>query len=83
VLFIFVPERKANCVLNWTYIYRLGYIATRHLILSDYHYAGTIHDDCKALAEMHSTAVDYSKTGIAVEMDRMSKLTRINGRPDL
>jgi len=64
-------------------IYRLGYIATRHLILSDYHIAGTVHQDCKTLAEMHSTAVDYSKTGIAVGMDKMSKLTRMNGRPEL
>ncbi|KAI1169475.1 RNA dependent RNA polymerase-domain-containing protein [Nemania sp. FL0916] len=60
---------------------QLGLIATRHIILADLHEAGTIHDKCKLLAEMHSTAVDYSKTGIPVDMSKMASL-RAKYRPD-
>ncbi|TRX89845.1 hypothetical protein FHL15_009278 [Xylaria flabelliformis] len=61
---------------------QLGLIATRHIILADLHEAGTVHDECKLLAEMHSTAVDYSKTGIPVDMSRMASLKRTKYRPD-
>ncbi|KAI0856865.1 RNA dependent RNA polymerase-domain-containing protein [Xylaria cubensis] len=61
---------------------QLGLIATRHIILADLHEAGTVHDECKILAEMHSTAVDYSKTGIPVDMSRMASLKRTKYRPD-
>ncbi|KAI0550393.1 RNA dependent RNA polymerase-domain-containing protein [Xylaria curta] len=61
---------------------QLGLIATRHIILADLHEAGTIHDECILLAEMHSTAVDYSKTGIPVDMKRMASLKRPKYRPD-
>ncbi|KAI0198876.1 RNA dependent RNA polymerase-domain-containing protein [Astrocystis sublimbata] len=61
---------------------QLGLIATRHIILADMHEAGTVHDECQVLAEMHSTAVDYSKTGIPVEMGKMATLTRTKYRPD-
>lgn len=45
---------------------QLGRIATAHQILADQKEEGTVHPDCILLAEMHSTAVDYSKTGIPV-----------------
>ncbi|RFU80163.1 RNA-dependent RNA polymerase [Trichoderma arundinaceum] len=45
----------------------LGLIANRHQILADLHEQGTRDADCLKLAEMHSTAVDYSKTGIPVK----------------
>ncbi|KAI1754947.1 RNA dependent RNA polymerase-domain-containing protein [Xylaria castorea] len=61
---------------------QLGLIANRHIILADLHEAGTIHDECKLLAEMHSTAVDYSKTGIPVDMSKMASLKRTKYRPD-
>ncbi|KAI1129860.1 RdRP-domain-containing protein [Nemania abortiva] len=60
---------------------QLGLIAIRHIILADLRDAGTVHDECKLLAEMHSTAVDYSKTGIPVNMSRMASL-RTKYRPD-
>ncbi|KAI1812706.1 RdRP-domain-containing protein [Poronia punctata] len=59
---------------------KLGMIATRHVILADFHPAGTVHEDCKKLAAMHSTAVDYSKTGIPVELRQMPK--PLKARPD-
>lgn len=42
---------------------QLGRIATSHQILADQKDLGTADPDCKLLAEMHSTAVDFSKTG--------------------
>ncbi|KAK2001384.1 RNA dependent RNA polymerase [Colletotrichum falcatum] len=58
----------------------LGMIATRHLILSDQNDKGTMGEDCLKLAELHSTAVDFSKTGIAVEQRSIPKAPRF--RPD-
>lgn len=44
----------------------LGMIATLHQILADQSTLGTFDAQCILLAGLHSTAVDYSKTGIAV-----------------
>ena len=44
----------------------LGMIATLHQILADQSPFGTFDPQCVRLAALHSTAVDYSKTGIAV-----------------
>lgn len=45
---------------------QLGRIATTHQILADQKEAGTLDPSCITLAELHSTAVDFSKTGIPV-----------------
>lgn len=45
---------------------QLGRIASIHTQLADRNYGGTQHPDCITLAAMHSTAVDFSKTGIPV-----------------
>ncbi|KAF4169051.1 hypothetical protein CNMCM6936_009648 [Aspergillus lentulus] len=58
----------------------LGVIATRHMILADQKDEGTSHPDCKRLAQLHSTAVDFSKTGIPVELGELPKAN--NFRPD-
>lgn len=42
---------------------QLGRIAVLHRILADQRDLGTNDMDCQTLAEMHSTAVDFSKTG--------------------
>lgn len=44
----------------------LGLIATLHQILADQRKEGTFDPDCLLLAKFHSTAVDFSKTGIPV-----------------
>ena len=44
----------------------LGLIATLHQILADQKTFGTFDADCLKLAGLHSTAVDFSKTGIPV-----------------
>jgi hypothetical protein len=45
---------------------QLGRIATLHQTLADHRPNGTFDSDCITLAELHSTAVDFSKTGIPV-----------------
>ncbi|KAL9130783.1 MAG: hypothetical protein Q9217_001131 [Psora testacea] len=42
----------------------LGMIATLHQILADQRPCGTLDPECIRVASLHSTAVDYSKTGI-------------------
>lgn len=59
----------------------LGLIANRHQILADVRAEGTSDASCIQLAELHSTAVDYSKTGIAVSLFDIPKAPR--SRPDL
>ena len=44
----------------------LGMIATLHLILADQRILGTLDPECIKLAGFHSTAVDFSKSGIPV-----------------
>ncbi|KAF2014265.1 RdRP-domain-containing protein [Aaosphaeria arxii CBS 175.79] len=61
---------------------QLGRIAVRHMILADQREAGTDDPDCKLLAEMHSTGVDYSKTGVPVNMDDFRKMKMNKLRPD-
>ncbi|KAL6901256.1 RNA dependent RNA polymerase domain-containing protein [Trichoderma evansii] len=58
----------------------LGIIANRHQMLADHSDEGTLSGHCVELAEMHSTAVDYSKTGIPVKIQDMPKPPRM--RPD-
>ncbi|KAF4624670.1 hypothetical protein G7Y89_g13499 [Cudoniella acicularis] len=59
---------------------QLGRIATSHQILADQSPFGTRDPNCRLLAEMHSTAVDFSKTGVPVNMSKMPKI--IPARPD-
>ena len=59
----------------------LGVIATRHMILADQRPNGTLDKDCRLLAELHSSAVDFSKTGRAVELNQLPKAPK--WRPDL
>ena len=47
----------------------LGLIATLHQILADQRLLGTFDPECLLLANLHSTAVDFSKTGIPVNID--------------
>ncbi|EXJ58741.1 hypothetical protein A1O7_06171 [Cladophialophora yegresii CBS 114405] len=59
---------------------QLGRIANQHKYLADQRENGTLDPDCIKLAELHSTAVDFSKSGIPVDL---TKLPRSNHfRPD-
>ncbi|KAK9773406.1 putative RNA dependent RNA polymerase-domain-containing protein [Seiridium cardinale] len=60
----------------------LGLIATKHMILADQRHAGTVDADCTLLAQLHSTSVDYSKTGVPVDMSLLSNIKGNRFRPD-
>lgn len=55
---------------------QLGMICNVHMQLADRRERGTFDDDCINLTGMASTAVDFSKTGIAVDMKNMPKYDR-------
>ncbi|EON67049.1 hypothetical protein W97_06166 [Coniosporium apollinis CBS 100218] len=59
---------------------QLGRISTLHQVLADRYVEGTLHPNCILLAELASTAVDFSKTGIPVDIKRIPR--SINTRPD-
>ncbi|MCJ1469462.1 hypothetical protein MMC07_008095 [Pseudocyphellaria aurata] len=62
---------------------QLGRIAVNHQILADQRDLGTFDPDCIFLAGLHSTAVDFSKTGIPVDLKELKELSRFsNTRPD-
>lgn len=74
-------EDMANWFVDFMRSDVLGMIATRHLILADKHHEGTVSGDCIKLAGLHSTAVDFSKTGIPVAREDIPKAPIF--RPDL
>ncbi|KAL1303235.1 hypothetical protein AAFC00_006650 [Neodothiora populina] len=59
---------------------QLGQISTVHLQLADQKLLGVFDPDCIKLAAMASTAVDFSKTGIPVDMRECPRRDR--NRPD-
>ncbi|KAI4114603.1 MAG: hypothetical protein LQ345_004646 [Seirophora villosa] len=59
---------------------QLGRLSTLHQTLADQRPAGVFDPDCIRLAEMCSTAVDFSKTGIPVDLNGMPKSSNV--RPD-
>ncbi|MCJ1377000.1 hypothetical protein MMC17_000090 [Xylographa soralifera] len=59
---------------------QLGRIATLHQAIADQKVRGTFDGECLVMAELHSTAVDYSKTGIPADIKRLPKNNRL--RPD-
>lgn len=59
---------------------QLGQIAVQHRVLADIRPRGTHDPYCILLAELHSTAVDFSKTGIPVDMRKCPR--RPKYRPD-
>lgn len=60
---------------------QLGQIAVRHLQFADQGPRGTLETECIALAELHSTAVDFSKTGIPVNIKELPQ-TNSKCKPD-
>ncbi|ETN44943.1 uncharacterized protein HMPREF1541_09818 [Cyphellophora europaea CBS 101466] len=59
---------------------QVGRIATLHQVLADCEPTGTFSQSCLALAELHSTAVDFSKSGIKVDVSKIPRAPR--ERPD-
>ena len=59
-------EDMYNFFINFMESDQLGRIATLHMALADQAESGTMDERCLILADLHSTAVDFSKTGIPV-----------------
>lgn len=59
---------------------QLGSMCNVHMQLVDQRPMGTLSEDCLKIAAMASTAVDYSKTGIPVDMKQLPRYDR--NRPD-
>lgn len=74
-------EDMTNFFIDFMKLDHLGVIATRHMILADQKDEGTLHPDCLKLAELHSTAVDFSKTGVGVNLMELPRANKY--RPDL
>lgn len=74
-------EDMANFFIDFMKLDHLGVIATRHMILADQKDEGTLHEDCLKLAGLHSTAVDFSKTGVGVDLIDLPRANKY--RPDL
>ncbi|KIH95165.1 RNA-dependent RNA polymerase [Sporothrix brasiliensis 5110] len=70
----------ADFFLDFVRTDHLGTIATRHMILADQLPEGTRETNCIQLAALHSTAVDFSKTGIPADLKNMPRASRY--RPD-
>ncbi|EHA18336.1 hypothetical protein ASPNIDRAFT_176277 [Aspergillus niger ATCC 1015] len=66
-------DDMAQFFLDFMKTDHLGVIATRHMIMADQEAEGTSHPVCRKLAQLHSTAVDFSKTGIPVQMSEIPK----------
>lgn len=76
-----IPEDMTNFFIDFMKMDHLGVVATRHMILADQMDEGTVHPDCLKLAALHSTAVDFSKTGIGVDLIKLPRANKY--RPDL
>jgi len=59
---------------------QLGMLCNVHMQLADQRSLGTLDPHCVKIAAMASTAVDFSKTGIAVDMKELPNHDRV--RPD-
>ncbi|KAH8884887.1 rna-dependent rna polymerase [Thozetella sp. PMI_491] len=73
-------EDIANFFVDFMKTDHLGVIATRHMILADQKPEGTLDPLCVELAELHSAAVDFSKSGRGVELRRLPRASKF--RPD-
>lgn len=71
----------ADFFVSFMQVDHLGVIAVRHMILADKKEDGVLHPDCIKLAGLHSSAVDFSKTGRVVELKHLPPAGV--GRPDL
>jgi len=74
-------EDMADFFVDFMRTDHLGVIAVRHMILADQRNEGTLHPDCLILANLHSNAVDFSKSGRPVDPKELPKAEK--WRPDL
>ncbi|MCO5589998.1 hypothetical protein L7F22_043967 [Adiantum nelumboides] len=70
----------ADFFLDYIRLNSVGQTANRHLQLSDQRAQGALDPDCIRLAQMHSIAVDFCKTGVTNQFGEMPMCSRL--RPD-
>ncbi|KAG7004497.1 hypothetical protein G7Y79_00025g057830 [Physcia stellaris] len=75
-----VPSDMSDFFIQFMENDALGRIASLHQTLADIHDEGVFHPDCIKLAELHSTAVDFSKTGNSVDLDAIPRAPKV--KPD-
>lgn len=77
-------EDVADFFVEFTANDRLGVIANAHVVQADKQEEGIFSDECKALASLHSIAVDFPKTGIQADLKGTNLLPRQlpNSYPD-
>jgi hypothetical protein len=68
----------ADFFLNFIVNDRLGQLCSMHAVLADKEKEGVRHPDCVKLSQLASVAVDFPKTGIAVDM---THAPRVSTRP--
>ncbi|KAF2706974.1 RdRP-domain-containing protein [Pleomassaria siparia CBS 279.74] len=66
-------EDMSDFLLTFMKTDRLGQISNMHLQFADRYDEGVLHPTCVKLAQLASTAVDYSKTGIAVDITQIPR----------
>lgn len=66
----------ANFFIDYLKLERLGILASRHLQLADQREHGALDSDCIKLAEMHSIAVDFAKTGLLPDKRQVPRGSR-------
>ncbi|KIK69614.1 hypothetical protein GYMLUDRAFT_212277 [Collybiopsis luxurians FD-317 M1] len=71
----------AEFIVEYFHSDLVGLIATRWLIIADQNVEGIFHNDCIKLAQLHSDAVDFPKTGQPVNPDDIPRLHFLS-RPD-
>lgn len=74
-------EDVADFVMEYIISDVVGIIAINWLIIADQSPAGIHDEDCLTLAQLHSDAVDYPKSGRAVELNAIPKL-KFKLKPD-
>ncbi|KAK5135005.1 hypothetical protein LTR08_005665 [Meristemomyces frigidus] len=75
-----VAKDMSDFFLNFMQSDTLGMICSIHMQLADQQGNGTLSGECLTLAGMASTAVDYSKTGMPVDMKQIPRYDHC--RPD-
>jgi RNA-dependent RNA polymerase len=77
-------EHIVDSFLNYMKNDQLGRIANGHLAVADSHSDGPLasHPTCEKLVMLHSTAVDFAKTGVPVDPRAVSELLKNVEYPD-
>ena len=74
------PKDMSDFFVTFMQVDQLGMLSNIHLQLADAGAAGTLDPACIKLAQLASTSVDFSKTGVPVDMSEVPRYSRF--RPD-